>query len=52
VKTQYANALETGTIDPKDKLAEFISKLKAAGIDKIIAEKQKQLDAWAKSNTQ
>lgn len=57
VKTEYAAVvnvvnqnklgLETGTLDPDKTLPDFISKLKAAGIDKIIAEKQKQLDAWA-----
>jgi putative aldouronate transport system substrate-binding protein len=50
VISQYKRALETGTIDPAEKLPEFRSKLKAAGIDKVIAEKQKQLDAWAAAN--
>ncbi|WP_123041139.1 ABC transporter substrate-binding protein [Cohnella candidum] len=49
VNNQYKAGLESGTIDPS-KLDEFVSKLKAAGLDKIIAEKQKQLDAWAKAN--
>lgn len=48
VVTQYKLPLETGSVDPETILPEFISKLKAAGIDKIIAEKQKQLDEWAK----
>lgn len=50
VVEQYAKGLETGTLNPADKLAEFRAKLKAAGIDKVIAEKQKQLDAWAAAN--
>lgn len=50
VVTQYKLPLETGSVDPATILPEFISKLKAAGIDKIIAEKQKQLDEWAKLN--
>ncbi|MBD2867122.1 ABC transporter substrate-binding protein [Paenibacillus arenilitoris] len=49
VNNQYKAGLESGTIDPA-KLEEFISKLKAAGLDKILAEKQKQLDQWAKDN--
>ncbi|MFC4306954.1 ABC transporter substrate-binding protein [Cohnella boryungensis] len=49
VNNQYKAGLESGTIDPA-KLDEFLSKLKSAGLDKIIAEKQKQLDAWAKEN--
>jgi len=51
VITQYKLPLETGSVDPDKMLPEFIAKLKAAGIDKIIAEKQKQLDAWAKANS-
>lgn len=47
VMDQYMKVLETGTVDPDEKLPEFISKLKAAGIDKVIAEKQRQLDEWA-----
>ncbi|MFB9330868.1 ABC transporter substrate-binding protein [Paenibacillus aurantiacus] len=50
VKEQYKIGLETGTLDPAKYLPEFISKLKSAGIEKMIAEKQKQLDEWAKSN--
>lgn len=49
VNNQYKAGLESGTLDPS-KLDEFVTKLKAAGMDKIIAEKQKQLDAWAKEN--
>ncbi|MGO4495757.1 ABC transporter substrate-binding protein [Paenibacillus sp. 2RAB27] len=48
VLNQYRVGLETGTLDPKLSLQEFNSKLKASGLDKIIAEKQKQLDVWAK----
>jgi putative aldouronate transport system substrate-binding protein len=50
VVLQYGKGLETGTLDPAEKLQEFRAKLKAAGIDKVIAEKQKQLDAWAAAN--
>lgn len=47
---QYRNALEAGILDPAEKLPEFIEKLKEAGIDKIIQEKQRQLDEWASVN--
>lgn len=50
VTDQYKVGLESGTLDPDKVLPEFISKLKTAGIDKVIAEKQKQLDAWVKTN--
>jgi putative aldouronate transport system substrate-binding protein len=46
---QYQGALYAGAVDPEKVVPEFISKLKAAGADKIIAEKQAQLDAWAAS---
>ena len=46
VISQYYRALTFGVIDPAKYLPEFISKLKAAGGDKIIAEKQKQFDEW------
>jgi putative aldouronate transport system substrate-binding protein len=43
---QYLPGLETGTVNPEEVLPEFIQALKDAGGDDIIAEKQKQLDAW------
>ncbi|ULT54876.1 ABC transporter substrate-binding protein [Neobacillus drentensis] len=50
VVNQYQPGLDTGSVDPNKQLPVFISKLKAAGIDKIIAEKQKQLDEWVAKN--
>jgi putative aldouronate transport system substrate-binding protein len=46
VVSQYRKSLENGASDPATVLPEYQAKLKAAGLDKIIAEKQKQLDAW------
>ncbi len=43
---QYVPALETGTVDPDEYLPKAILAFKDAGSEKIIAEKQKQLDAW------
>lgn len=43
---QYMPGLETGTVDPKEVLPEFIEAMKDAGSDEIIAEKQKQLNTW------
>ncbi|OUS71340.1 ABC transporter substrate-binding protein [Paenibacillus sp. MY03] len=51
VVTQYRLPLETGSVDPAKMLPEFVEKLKSAGLDKIIAEKQKQLDEWAKTSS-
>jgi putative aldouronate transport system substrate-binding protein len=47
VVSQFKMALETGSVDPDKILPDFIAQMKAAGIDKIIAEKQKQIDEWA-----
>lgn len=49
VVNKYTIGLENGVLDPEMELPKFIKELKAAGIDKIIAEKQKQLDEWAKT---
>lgn len=46
---QYLVVLGTGSVDPDKYLPEFINKLKEAGIDKIVAEKQRQLDEWLAS---
>ncbi|SDW47956.1 ABC transporter substrate-binding protein [Paenibacillus sp. CF384] len=46
VDAKYALALETGILNPETTLPKYMDELKAAGVDKIIAEKQKQLDAW------
>jgi putative aldouronate transport system substrate-binding protein len=49
VLNQYKVGLESGTLDPA-LTGEFNTKLKAAGLDKIIVEKQKQLDEWLKKS--
>ncbi|GAE93120.1 multiple sugar ABC transporter [Gracilibacillus boraciitolerans JCM 21714] len=50
VKEQYRIGLESGALDFDKYYSEFIESLNDAGMDKIIAEKQKQLDEWAKIN--
>lgn len=46
VVAQYTPGINCGSLDPAKSLPEFLSALKAAGVDKIIAENQKQYDAW------
>jgi putative aldouronate transport system substrate-binding protein len=41
--------LLTGFIDPESTLPIVLEKLNEAGLDKVIAEEQQQLDAWLKS---
>lgn len=52
VGKEYDPALDTGSVDPEKTLPKYTEKLKAAGLDKIQAEKQKQLDAFLASKTQ
>ncbi len=46
VVAQYAGIIAAGAQDPAEVLPKFLEDLDAAGIDKVIAEKQTQLDAW------
>ena len=46
VINQYLPGLNCGSLDSNTQLPKFIKALKDAGMDKIVAEKQKQLDAW------
>ncbi|MBB6632925.1 ABC transporter substrate-binding protein [Cohnella thailandensis] len=49
VLREYQKALETGSIDPDSVLPKFKAAEKSAGLDKVIAEKQKQLDEFLAS---
>jgi putative aldouronate transport system substrate-binding protein len=49
VISEYKAGLESGSVDPKV-LDQFIDDLKKAGIDTIIAEKQRQLDEFLAAN--
>ncbi|MHA6533734.1 ABC transporter substrate-binding protein [Paenibacillus sp. BAC0078] len=49
VIAQYYTPLMYGEVDIDSTLPDFQKALKSAGIDEIIAEKQKQLDAWLAS---
>ena len=51
MKSKYENALGTGSIDPATALPAFLQELEDAGVNDIIQEKQKQLDAWLASNS-
>ncbi|MDF2923052.1 MAG: extracellular solute-binding protein [Paenibacillaceae bacterium] len=47
---EYFPGLITGTLDPVEYLPKMVEKLKAAGMDKINAEVQTQLNEWAQAN--
>jgi len=44
---QYITSINCGTVEPGANLESFRKDLKAAGIDKVIEENQRQLDEWA-----
>ncbi|GGG57977.1 ABC transporter substrate-binding protein [Paenibacillus radicis (ex Gao et al. 2016)] len=46
VNDEFGPPLNTGAADVEQKLAEYIEKRKKAGIEKVVAEVQKQLDDW------
>lgn len=50
VIAQYSPSLSCGIIEPNSLLGEFIDGLKKAGIEKVIAENQTQLNAWLDNN--
>ncbi len=50
VVKQYYPGLVCGSLDPDEAIPEFVKALKDAGVDTVVAEKQKQLDAWIAAN--
>ncbi|WP_240941368.1 ABC transporter substrate-binding protein [Paenibacillus sp. HB172176] len=46
VDRQYLTALDTGSVDIEHVLPEYIQKLKEAGIERIVAEKQRQFNGF------
>ena len=50
IYNEYQKQLEMGFLNPDEGIPEMVQRLKDAGLDKYIAEKQVQLDAWAEEN--
>ena len=48
---EFGPSLNSGTVDPKEYLPKMNEKLKAAGIDKVITEMQKQVNTWKAKNS-
>ena len=48
--SEYQRQLELGFLNPDEGIPQLVEKLKAAGLDDYIAEKQAQLNAWAEAN--
>ncbi len=49
VISKYMGGLRHGIFSPDEAVPEFLEKLAEAGIDTVIREKQRQLDAWRSS---
>ncbi|MDT9725741.1 extracellular solute-binding protein [Xylanibacillus composti] len=46
IRTEYDGALNVGAVDPDEVLPRYIEKMKAAGLDDVLAEKQRQFDEF------
>lgn len=49
VTEEFEGPLFVGAVDPEIYLPKIIQKYKSAGLDKVMAQQQKQLDAWLNS---
>ena len=49
ISEAMSSRIFTGEDDPATAIPTYIAKCKAAGLDKVLAEMQKQLDAWKKT---
>lgn len=49
VVDQYLPVIDCGCVDPDTEIPKFVAALKEAGIDTIVAEKQRQLERWAQN---
>ncbi|BBI31982.1 ABC transporter substrate-binding protein [Cohnella abietis] len=50
VIAKFANAIESGMLDPATTLPKFVQELNDAGVQKIVDEKQLQLNKWLEEN--
>lgn len=46
----FADGIKSGQLDPEENIPKMLEKQKQAGADKVIAEAQKQLNAWREAN--
>ena len=50
VEAQFLGGLMTGEMDPETTIPQFLAALESAGINDVVAEAQRQLDAWVAAN--
>lgn len=46
VRDKFKASIETGSVDPEEYIKKYNEELKQAGIEKVIEEKQRQLNEW------
>ncbi len=46
---EFTSPLYTGAIDPEEGIKNYMEKARDAGMDKVLAEMQKQIDEWKKT---
>ncbi|WP_455616970.1 DUF3502 domain-containing protein [Eisenbergiella sp.] len=46
VHSEFGSVIGNGTVDPETEIPKYIQKLKDAGVQKVVEEKQRQLDEW------
>lgn len=49
VNAEYGIVLGSGTVDPEEEMPKYIQKLYDSGLQKVLDEKQRQLDEWLAS---
>lgn len=47
---EFSPYIETGALDPDTNIPKMIEKMKAADLDNILAEEQRQIDIWRTAN--
>jgi putative aldouronate transport system substrate-binding protein len=50
ILAEYLTGLSTGSLDPEKSIPEMVAKMKRAGLDKVMEDAQKQIDAWRTAN--
>ena len=46
IQNRYADALEQGYLNPAVYLDQFNQELQSAGLETVLADKQRQFDTW------
>ncbi len=49
IAEQFNDQLFMGRADTEPAIKQYMEKLKSAGLDKVLAEMQKQVDEWLKT---